>query len=384
MQRLKDFILIVFGVLLAIALMATGIIYFYNQQYPYLTVYPKTSPIAEKHQQQLVAAAKKRKELRVLTLDGGGIHGIMELYSLAYLEKKTGKPISQLFDVISGTSAGAIIATALVSPDKNGKPLFSAQSLLGYYSHTANGVFNTPLHHVILTVGGLLGPLYDIHNVHKKISALIPSNILLSDSLSLLVLYSFSISKPGVVRFVSWDLAQDYHHFSLSSLITAGIAIPGFFAAVSLQSRHHKTPNLYIDSAIAVDNPSWDALWTITNEFPHKKYILLSLGAGKNKYGIKKYNEHTQGVGYWMRKAILLSISSEITLSNYYLAQLYNAHVDLAYYLRIEPQPITESVCDQFNGSPHCLAIYRKLGENTVKQNQKQLDKLAYLLTHSN
>ena len=56
----------------------------------------------------------------------------MPLLSLAKLENITGKSVIDLFDGISGTSAGGIIACLLTLPDPNNplRPKYSAQNLL--------------------------------------------------------------------------------------------------------------------------------------------------------------------------------------------------------------------------------------------------------------
>ena len=48
--------------------------------------------------------------LRVLAIDGGGIRGLIPAHVLAYLEDRTGRPTCEMFDVIAGTSTGAILA----------------------------------------------------------------------------------------------------------------------------------------------------------------------------------------------------------------------------------------------------------------------------------
>ncbi len=54
-----------------------------------------------------------------LSIDGGGIRGIIPALILSRLEKKTGKSISELFDFIGGTSTGGILALGLTMPKKN-------------------------------------------------------------------------------------------------------------------------------------------------------------------------------------------------------------------------------------------------------------------------
>ena len=51
--------------------------------------------------------------LRVLTLDGGGAKGFYTLGVLKEIEAMVGCPLYQKFDLVFGTSTGAIIASLL-------------------------------------------------------------------------------------------------------------------------------------------------------------------------------------------------------------------------------------------------------------------------------
>src|SRR3989442_4572018 len=68
--------------------------------------------------------------IRILSIDGGGIRGIIPAMVLAELERKTGRPICNLFDLIAGTSTGGVLALALTKPDAAGKPAVSAARLI--------------------------------------------------------------------------------------------------------------------------------------------------------------------------------------------------------------------------------------------------------------
>lgn len=73
--------------------------------------------------------------MRILSIDGGGIRGILPGQILVSLEEKiknkSGNSIAKIgdyFDLVAGTSTGAILSAAYVCPsdDGNKKPKFSA------------------------------------------------------------------------------------------------------------------------------------------------------------------------------------------------------------------------------------------------------------------
>ena len=63
---------------------------------------------------------------RVLSIDGGGIRGIIPSLVPNYLERESGKSISELFDLCVGTSSGGIIALGLAQADAAGAPVPAA------------------------------------------------------------------------------------------------------------------------------------------------------------------------------------------------------------------------------------------------------------------
>lgn len=66
----------------------------------------------------------------IVSIDGGGIRGIIPAIVLAEIEKRARKPIAEIFDLMAGTSTGGIVATGLCKKDE---PQYSANDLVELY-----------------------------------------------------------------------------------------------------------------------------------------------------------------------------------------------------------------------------------------------------------
>lgn len=100
------------------------------------------------------------KPLKVLSIDGGGIRGVIPATVLATLESLTGKPVSELFDLIAGTSTGGILALALAKPDAHGKAQYSAADVVSLYENEGRRIFHEPAFAKVLSLGNLLDERY--------------------------------------------------------------------------------------------------------------------------------------------------------------------------------------------------------------------------------
>ena len=104
----------------------------------------------------------KRKTFNVLSIDGGGIRGIIPAMILKKIEKETERSIYDLFDLIAGTSTGGIIALALTMPDPDckGKPKHTAKDLVNLYKDQGYFIFNRPDWYKNLSLNGCIFPKY--------------------------------------------------------------------------------------------------------------------------------------------------------------------------------------------------------------------------------
>src|SRR3954471_2747681 len=106
--------------------------------------------------------------MRILSIDGGGIRGIIPGQVLVALEQKlqrlSGKPelrIADAFDLIAGTSTGGILTCLYLCPDeKTGKPKFTAAAAVDLYLQNGDNIFDVSVWKALGSVGGIADEKY--------------------------------------------------------------------------------------------------------------------------------------------------------------------------------------------------------------------------------
>jgi hypothetical protein len=98
---------------------------------------------------------------RVLSIDGGGIRGVIPAIVLKRLEELTGRPTSDMFDLLAGTSTGGIIALALTVPSsEGGGARYSAADLVELYESKGPDIFSASGWHKLAALGNLMDEKY--------------------------------------------------------------------------------------------------------------------------------------------------------------------------------------------------------------------------------
>ena len=80
---------------------------------------------------------------RILSIDGGGLRGVVPLQILKEIKRRTGREIVDSFDLIAGTSTGGILAMAmnLKDPTNPAKPKYTLDEIEAIYSNHGKTIF---------------------------------------------------------------------------------------------------------------------------------------------------------------------------------------------------------------------------------------------------
>ncbi|MBN4081086.1 patatin-like phospholipase family protein [Caldithrix abyssi] len=116
---------------------------------------------------------------RILSIDGGGIRGIIPGQILVEFEKKLKKysgnddaRIADYFDLIAGTSTGGILACIYLFPGDGNplKPKFSAKEAVNLYLERGDEIFDVSLWQKIRSAGGLTDEKYSANELEEALA----------------------------------------------------------------------------------------------------------------------------------------------------------------------------------------------------------------------
>src|SRR5215216_1196275 len=203
---------------------------------------------------------------RVLCIDGGGIRGIIPAVILAEIERRTGRRISELFDLIAGTSTGGILALALVKPDKNDRPQYTAEDVIRLYETQGRRIFSRSVLHRVVSLDGLANKKYQTGPIEKVFGQFF-GDALLSDALTEVMVTSFDVQLRDAFFFRSYRARANKEEFDylMWNAARATSAAPTYFEP-ELIEKEDKAYAL-VDGGVFANNPSMCALVDSMREF---------------------------------------------------------------------------------------------------------------------
>ena len=154
--------------------------------------------------------------IRVLSIDGGGIRGIIPAMMLQDLEARTGKATADLFDLVAGTSTGGVLAMGLTMAGVDGRPKYSASDLVRLYSEHGGEIFERSLWHKFRAVGSLMEEKYPAEGIEGVLGKYF-SDARLQDALCDVIVTAYEIERRIPWFFKSRNAKRyETHDFLLS------------------------------------------------------------------------------------------------------------------------------------------------------------------------
>ena len=350
---------------------------------------------------------KARPKYKILSIDGGGIRGIIPALLLAEIERRTQKPIFSLFDLITGTSSGGILALGLSKPrlssdvsDNLPVAEYTAEDLLQLFLEYGVEIFYEPLFE------RLLGPLEDIFLQPKypseskeEILRKYFGNALIENNLKEVFVTSYDIEQRIPIFFTNKLEKQQIESknfqklcggFSLLDAALATSATPTYFAPHRIVNPHNSSiVYTLIDGGVFANNPAHLAILEaqISSKRKAQKVLntedilIVSLGTG-SLTSVYPYKEvKNWGLLQWGRPLlnIMFDGNSEVVAGE--LEQLFEPSEKEAQNFYYRFQTLLDSELEEIDNTK--LQNTRQLqaiGHRLISQKSQQIDELCSVL----
>jgi len=319
---------------------------------------------------------------KILSIDGGGIRGLVPALVLTEIERRTERPISGLFDLIAGTSTGGIIALGVTKPGEDGGPAFTAEEIADLYLKRGERIFSSPFLHQLFSAWGLLDEKYPAKEVEAVFEEYF-GDARLKDALTDVLVTSFDIEKrePWFFRRKSAQDKPETHDFPMKEVTRATSAAPTYFEPLRLERGGKKWA--LVDGGVYANNPAMCALVDARTIFGADDVLVASLGTGIPTRGIPWKDAKDWGVAGWARPLLDIMFEGVSDTVAYQVQQLCPAvdSVDRSYRFQIELPELETAVDDIDDASEKTLRKLREVTEEMIAKESGRLDRLCGQLT---
>jgi patatin-like phospholipase/acyl hydrolase len=312
--------------------------------------------------------------MNVLSVDGGGIRGVIPAMVLAELEERSGRHTADLFDLIAGTSTGGIIACALTVPGPGGGPRWTANDLVDLYLTEGPRIFHHSIGRQLSSGLGLLDEKYDARPLEQALDTFL-GDAMISDALTDILVTSYDLEhrKPF---FFKTDRAKTVpqHDWPMKAAARATAAAPTYFEPEKLTA--DGVTFALCDGGVFAANPAMCAYAEARRRHPRAEIRLVSLGTGQLTRPLHYDDVRGWGLIEWARPLIDVVFDGVSDAAQYQLEQL----LPEADYTRFQTELIGAS--DSLdNANEANLEHLQDLARKLIGEQSAELDRLAAELT---
>jgi len=329
---------------------------------------------------------------RILSIDGGGIKGIVPAVVLLHLEKLlqdlSNNPSSRIhdyFDLFSGASTGAIIIAGLLSPDNHNRPKYSSEEILDLYLNNGQIIFNSSLFQEIKSVSGIVNVKYDpegLESVFEKYFGKSELKDLLKPSL--IPVYDLSRGKNYFFRQQK-ALTSPRHNYYVKDLLRGATSALTFFPPSQISTVNDQEHRCFIDGGVFANNPALSAYaeFRYHNSKLHAKdTMMLSLGTGRKTTNLDCKVTANWGAAEWLYQGSYLTSNAVSSASDYQLNAVYGNQSN---YLRLDSTFDDNQNSSMDNTDKDYLDYLISLGESIVRDKRSEINAFVEeLISNSN
>jgi uncharacterized protein len=243
--------------------------------------------------------------LKILSIDGGGIRGVIPATILEEIESRTQSRVAELFDLIAGTSTGGILALGLAKPGDDGRPELAASELVELYKREGKRIFARSPWHRVVAIDNLLNERYDTKGIAEVLQHYFGDTMLSAAvTETLITTYELETREPWFFarhKAVKNPATED---FPMRFVARATSAAPTYFEPEEVTFKAPDGRSLdggLIDGGVFANNPTMCAYVETMELHPKADVLVVSLGTGQHTRAIHYAEATDWGIAHWAK-----------------------------------------------------------------------------------
>ncbi len=297
------------------------------------------------------------KKITILSLDGGGIRGIIPCIILRYIEEQLQKyddpnaKIGDYFDLIAGSSTGGLLASILLFPNDEKTANHSINTAFDLYTDKGGDIFSVSFWQRLINPFGLFSEKISEEQLEKHLLDFF-GNLELKNFIKPSVITAYDMENRKAKLFNSLKANTETNNFYVRDICRATSAAPTYFSPARIKSKYGQLFTL-IDGGVFANNPALCAYAearkiafgdlfqdSMKPNYPSvKNMLMVSVGTGTvlKEYPYKKFEK--AGKLKWIEPIVDILLSSNAETVDYQLSQMFYTlgNRNRKNYFRINP-----------------------------------------------
>lgn len=309
----------------------------------------------------------------IVSIDGGGVRGVIPAVILAELEQGLKKHTSEFASLVAGTSTGAILAGG-IGMSIDDRPVHCAEEIVELYVNEVKEIFsNNKNTKRWWDFFRLTDTKYDSFGLIRVMRKYLRWRRISDTSVDVLTT-AYDLLSNSIHIFSTWRGRELGEDFELLDAVVSSAVAPSFFDP-------HKTyfagsDYAFVDGGAAgLNNPTLAAISeAYARGYKKEDIVVISLGTGFHEMDFSKKKTNRWGAIQWAAPVIKIQMDGSSEVAKMLAPQLVGDYFEIN-------MPISKDLANMDNDSPKNMANLILCAKNYVKENRHEIQKIIAFMS---